>query len=252
MNINEKLNKLYEEELDKRYLQDKFTKEELEKISAPHLLYIDEAYMRSKVKILYVGKETNLWWGKLKHYINTDNAIEILKQRYKAKFFGGDVPTSKDPQKTKYYKAESYANPFFREYKKISNSICKGKTGEIVWANLLKMDLDRGKGYSKNSKENKSIVEISKRIFRKELEILKPDYIVFATSYTYDSVIKDFFADKINKSNIIEPKSLWKFNIDNTICYRTWHPSTIKYKATKNKLEYYKDIITYIQNSSKL
>jgi len=246
MNMNEKLKIVYDEELNKQYLQEIFTKEELEKISAPHLLNIDEAYMSSKIKILYVGKETNLWWGKLKHYIDINESAEILKQRYRAQFFGGDVPSSVDIKVPKPYKVKSYGNPFLTEYKKLSDSI-DGKTGEIVWANLLKMDLDRGKGYSKNSKGNKSIVEISKRIFRRELEILEPDYIVFATSYTYDSVIKDFFGDKITNSEVIETKSLWKFNIGNTICYRTWHPSVIKYKAKKNKLEYYKDIISDIK-----
>lgn len=112
------------------------------------------------------------------------------------------------------------------------------------------MDFDIGKGYSKNAKRNKDIVEISKNIFKKEIEILKPDFIIFATSYTYDSIIKEFFGDEITNSNVIETHSLWKFNIGNIICYRTWHPSTIKYKAKKSKFEYYQDIIKYIQNRS--
>ena len=64
---------------------------------------------------------------------------------------------------------------------------------------------------------------------------------------TYDSVIKEFFKDNIQNSNVIEPKSLWEFQYNEITCYRTWHPSTIKYNAKKNKLEYYKDIISRIK-----
>ncbi len=75
--------------------------------------------------------------------------------------------------------------------------------------------------------------------------------MIFATSYTYDRLIKEFFHNKIQNSEVIEPKSLWKFKVGNTVCYRTWHPSTIRYKAKKNKLEYYKDIIEDIKESLK-
>ena len=117
----------------------------------------------------------------------------------------------------------------------------------MLWSNLLKFDNAQSDTYSRNTKESKEVVAISKTIFKKELEILKPDYIIFATSYTYDKIIKAFFKDEIKESEIIEPKSLWKFKIGNTICYRTWHPSTICYKAAKNKLEYYQDIIKDIK-----
>lgn len=247
--LQSELDQLYSEVLDKQKLVDIFTTEELEKISAPHLLNIDSNYIDANIKILFVGKETNKWWGKLRHFIETDNSINILKQRYKAKFFGGDVPSSKDINKTKKYKAEKYNTPFFTEYKKVNHAICDAKPGAVIWSNLLKMDFDRNKGYSRNAKSNKNIVSLSKEIFLKEIEILKPDYIIFATSYTYDkAVIKEYFEDKITKSEVIETKSMWKFNIGDTICYRTWHPSTITYHAEKTKLEYYQDIIGYILN----
>lgn len=245
--MNDKLIQMYSYELNKSKLTDIFTSTELSKISAPHLLYVEPSYMHSKIKILFVGKETNIWWGKLKHYIDIKDSISILQQRYRTKFFGGSVIKSKNINETKYYKAEDYHTPFFTEYKKISNELLNGEKGALIWSNLLKMDLDIGKGYSRNAKGNKAIVSISKNIFLKELEILKPDYIIFATSYTYDKIIKEYFEDQITHSEVIEPKSLWKFQIGNIQCFRTWHPSTIKYRALKNKLEYYKEIINYIK-----
>ena len=144
----------------------------------------------------------------------------------------------------------NYFNLFFVEYKKARKELLNDTQGSLVWSNLLKFANTKRKTYSRNTKNNEPVVQISKEIFKKELKILKPDYIIFAVSYTYDKVIKEFFEDEITDSNVIEPKSLWKFKIGNTICYRTWHPSTIKYTAQKDKLEYYKDIITDIKLSN--
>lgn len=130
--MNNSLKELYVKELDKKKLENIFSNTDLKKISAPHLLNVNPAYIDSKVKVLFVGKETNIWWGKLKHYIDVKDSISILQQRYGAKFFGGDVPTSKNIKETKSYEAEKYSTPFFTEYKKINNAICDGKTGAVV------------------------------------------------------------------------------------------------------------------------
>lgn len=212
------MDKLYTEVLNKDELNNIFPSSDLEKISALHLLNIDQNYLETETKILFVGKETNKWWGKLKHFLEVDNTIDILKQRYRVKFFGGEVPKSSNINESKSYKAEKYSTPFFTEYKKVSEALCGGKSGALVWPNLLKMDLERGKKYSRNSKSNEQIVSLSKEIFLKELEILKPDYIIFATSYTYDDIIKEFLSDLITESEVIEQRSLWKFNVGNTTC----------------------------------
>jgi len=244
------LDELYKKELDTSRLREIFNDEKmLKKISAPFLINVDQSYLDAKIKILFVGKETNKWWGKLSDFIDMPDSIEILKDRYRAEFFGGEVK-SKQSSLTNY-KAENWGNPFFTEYKKIRKALLDNKKGALVWSNLLKMDFDSGKGYSKNSKDIEAIVSISKHIFKKELEILKPDVIIFATSYTYDKIIKNYYNNQdLETIEIIEPKSLWKFKIGKTICYRTWHPSTITYKAEKNKLEYYKDVILDIKNDT--
>lgn len=251
--MQDALDETYEIELDKEYLKSIFNENTIDKISAPHLIKIHKNYIDSNKKILFVGKETNKWWGKLNHFIDIPNSIDILKQRYKVEFFGGEVQTSQNKDINKYYKAENnWNNPLFVEFKKVRKALLEDKKGSLVWINLLKMDSDTKKDYSKNSINNSNIVQVSKKIFLKEFEILQPDIMIFATSYTYDKVIKEFFGNRITESEVIEPKSLWKFKIDNTICYRTWHPSTIKYQAKKTKFEYYEDIINDTINNEKL
>ncbi len=249
MDTNKQLSELYHETLDKATLAERFSEDRLGEYSAPFLLNVDDSYLSSKNKILFVGKETNRWWGRLNDFANTDDAIDILQQRYKAELFGGEV-VSKSGSITTYRAEPNWNNSLFVEYKKIRKELLDDMRGSLVWSNLLKFDNAKSTSYSRNTKEDETVVQISKQIFKGELEILKPDYMIFATSYTYDKIIKEFFKDEITQSDVIEPKSLWKFNIGDTICYRTWHPSTIKYTAKKKKLEYYIDIINDIKSTS--
>ena len=245
--IESKLDKCYKTHLDKNNLSELFGTD-TNIVSAPFLIKVHENYINSDLKILFVGKETNKWWGKLQHFIEFDDSINILKQRYEAEFFGGTVLRS-NRQSPKKYKPEQWGNPFFTEFKKIRKSLLNDKKGSLVWSNLLKIDSGIEGTYSKNTINDSRVRDISKAIFLEEFEILKPDIIIFATSYTYDKVIKDIFNNMITDSEVIEKYSLWKFKIGKTICYRTWHPSTIKYNALKNKLEYYEDIIQDIRRT---
>ena len=119
--MNEQLKKLYEKEFDKKILKSKFTQEEIEKISAPFLLSIEEEkYLQAKTKMLYIGKETNKWWGKLKHFIEFDNSIDILRQRYRVEFDGGKVLASNKKGNgdgyTSYKKEDWASNAFFSKF----------------------------------------------------------------------------------------------------------------------------------------
>lgn len=93
--IQNELDELYTNVLNKDELKNLFPSDDLEKISAPHLLNIDPNYLEADTKILFVGKETNKWWGKLENFLEVENAIGILKDRYRAKFFGGEIPNDK-------------------------------------------------------------------------------------------------------------------------------------------------------------
>jgi len=250
LNMQEKLDEIYNNDLNKAELKDIFNAD-TQKVSAPLLLNINNNYLNSNLKIMFIGKETNLWWGKLQNFIDYADSTSILTNRYNAHFFGGTVVSSKNKNEFKEYKAEQWKNPFFTQFKKIRKELLGDKKGSLVWNNLLKMDSGEVGTYSKNTKNDPRVVSISKNIFVKEFNLLKPDIAIFATSHTYDKVIKDFFPD-YETLEIIEPKSLWKFKIGNTICYRTWHPSTIKYNAKKDKLLYYDDIILDIKKEFNL
>ena len=104
---------VYEQILNKEKIKSNFKDEELAVVSAPFLINIPESKKKKKKKILYIGKETNIWWGKLKHYVQVTDSLDILKKRYTAEFEGGEVKTSKDLTKTKIYKGKNWNNSAF-------------------------------------------------------------------------------------------------------------------------------------------
>ena len=78
--IQNKLDELYVKELDKEKLKKDFGVEACV-LSAPFLINVPETYEMANKKVLYIGKETNIWWGKLKHY------NEPLKSNQQILFF---------------------------------------------------------------------------------------------------------------------------------------------------------------------
>lgn len=226
MNEQNQLTELYNE----YYTYDTLKSlKDVDKLSSPFVLDISENYLKSPIKIMFIGKEVNNWEKRLEKNLADDSLIERMRKRYEKEFSD---------------ETEWERSAFFRTYLKIRENLTDNTKGSVIWNNLLKFSYDTGKGFSKNSIDHKGVVELSKEIFQKEFEILKPDFMIFATSTGsgYDKKIIDFFPH-ISDSQIIEPKNLWKFKIGSTICYRTRHPNATKFKGKKTVNQYYEDII---------
>ena len=114
--------------------------------------------------------------------------------------------------------------------------------------------MDSGaKGYAKNSIHDDRIRELSKEILKKEIEILKPDAIVFVTATRtnikqYDEAIKNTLDNNFSNSKVIRSKEFWIFEYEGIKCYRTLHPLSYQYKNKNAKHDYYQDIVDDINN----
>jgi len=241
--VQQELDKIYQEELNIEKLKELFKatdedeKVDITKISAPHILKVDENYCNADIKVIFVGKETNKWWGKLDDFINTPNSLEVLKLRYEAEFIGGKVPKAKNLKEFETYKAEDWNNLFLKKYKELRDNYFPG----LLWAELLKMD-SGAKGSSRNAIGIKPIEDISISIFKKELEVLKPDFIIFTTStgQGYDRIIKEIFNDYETDTSLYYKYNLWKFKskIYGCTCFRTRHPNATRIKHAQGDEKY--------------
>lgn len=225
-NYQTKLNLFYKEKIS-AYIEYDAHHETLKVLSSPFCISFDEQYLNSRPKIMFVGKETNTWKGHLDTSLDIGDSVKKLIDLH--------AKTQATYKKGKFL-------PKLRYLEKKLLLDCKGK---IVWNNLMKMDHSIRPGYSKSSKDYSiELREFSKILFQYETKLLEPDVIIFGTSYRYDKLIKDYFPNEINTvaDEVDEKRSLWKFRIGKTVCYRTWHPQSTR-QESKHSVNYYYDYI---------
>lgn len=221
-----KLNFFYAKAIEALNAENCFSQAEQNILSAPFLIQVQEHYFRAPVKIIFIGQETRGWLEKLGKTLQREDSVSPLLDRY-----------------SNQLKMPKWKSSLLKKYRWLEQELGAGVRGSIVWSNVNKMDVDRGKGKTRNSREySEHLEKFSEKLFRYEVEVLKPDVMIFGCSYTHDPVIKRYFPHYQTQPGG-EPYSLWKFNVGDTYCYRTWHPSTIKHRGTQSIKNYYQEII---------
>lgn len=212
VSINEQLKAIYEihyEELLHEFKDSTGNKEE-EKPTNPLLINIDdeEKYLASDLKIMFFGQETNDWEG------TCGKGIDHLLDTYRIYL--------------KEVKDNQHHRTFWkmvRDYVKSVQQKDLNMKIDYIWNNILKVGRAEGMG-----KPHPKTVELQQEYFpviKAELEILKPDVVVFFTGPYYDEYIKYEFpgAEYINIQNMKEREICV---IDSEYLpartFRTYHP----------------------------
>ncbi len=206
----------------------------LDRLSAPLLISVSQAYLDAPLRIMFVGKETNGWWGKLQRYYATKDALDALLQRYR-----------------KQMHMPHWPGRFFRMLARTARELADGPPEAIAWTNLLRTDWEQGKGFSRNAKGfSATLAELSATMLRREVELLAPDVIIFACGASYDSVIKSTFPDRTDSIAIVK-RALWQFRIGDALCFRTRHPQAIRREASSFLPVdcYYEDIFARVRTA---
>jgi len=229
MNIkeyNQKLEEFYSDFLQSNPIEDSSN---LNKLSAPMLLKVNESYFDpKKPTIMIFGQETNIWGEKdLNTYFNirdnTDATIESLMRHYEWQL---------NRQKSKSTLISL-------------NILLKEKLGakyNLLWNNLYKYSYD-GKRTSKFvSKEHfKNIMKHQKPLIQFELELFQPQGMIFLTGKGLDREVEYNLNAKVEKikdygKHCSQLKIISDFNIDKGIkAFRTPHPDRYRWeKINKN------------------
>lgn len=206
-----------------RYWQEMLLNLEGNLLSNPLLLYInDEAkYQNADLKIMFFGQETNTWEGAL-----GSKDINELLGTY-SEFFGEGKCFRYGGQ---YWNAvKSYIQEFQQMY--------PNKKIEYVWNNIIKMGKETGKGAPV-----KSLIGIQKKVFpviKEEIEILKPDFIIFFTGPYYDQYIIEEWPN-ITFCDVNDWKKRQLARVEHPLlpdqAYRTYHPNYL-YRKGKEYFE---------------
>lgn len=176
-----------------------------EGVSWPHFIHVPATYFdeRLKFRLLVVGQETRGWeqWPAV--------SPESIIEKYKSFDLGRGY----------------WFSPFWQAAHRLHRLInTSGPERGFVWSNLVK--ISQRKKRPERTIENKSC---GLELLQKELEILKPDAVVFFTGPKYDERLKTTFPGlkPIGVTRYID-----RIKLDRQLprrSFRTYHPRWLRF-----------------------
>lgn len=197
-----------------------------EKCSAPLLLSVKPSWEKSNIRLLVVGQETTGWGFKqgplynwqyppifsYQDFLACDRGVEALMYGYREFNFAARQP-------------ENYSSPFWRAFRELGTSL----GAESLWSNLFLCSVEQGSVIHNCSQyELQELLQSQKGLLQKEIQVLKPNAIVFFTGPNYDFALKAEFEQAVFEP--IDDDRAGKF--DRVLherlpdkCFRTYHPA---------------------------
>jgi hypothetical protein len=203
------------------FIKEAFGERELQELSMPHLIAVQQEYVEAPLRIMFIGQETTNWVGTLGTYVSDSSSLQRVKDAY-----------SRLAQKTKHSSA------LMRYRVRLSQEFLGGKPAAIGWANLLRMDWDQGRGGRDiGGKRNhtwaalhfdaadSTFHELSAKTLAFELAVLQPDVIIFGSGHGYDACLKRAVGEYVTDTANFLPKRVWPFEALGAYCIRLPHPN---------------------------
>jgi hypothetical protein len=177
-----------------------------------------------KYKVLYVGQQTKGWFnkeerGKIDINIHVEY-LQALRSLYKEFNYGDRL------EKAKY---NGYLWQFQRPLIERINEMNNNDFG-LLWSNLLRIDENQDKITDINL--IRKIAYNNNEILRREIDIIKPEVLVFVTGRYFDDLLKLSFDDiqfqsSINSVLNINKLALLKSKYLPILSFRTYHPRAL-------------------------
>lgn len=227
--MNEALNKLYDSKWGDytKAVDSIYSDESLQKPSNPLLLRIgnEEGMEKSDIRLMIFGQETFGWYDKEYGRCETVSDVQDLYDE----FFNNE-------------EYQERGGTFFKGVEKIRKALndkFPDKKIDFVWNNILKTGVIETSGTPQQH-----IIELQRKhllVIPQEIEILKPDIVIFFTGPNYDTFIKDNFGEvKYEALPDFEDRELSRLTIPGIkFSYRTYHPNYL----LRNDIDYYIETI---------
>ena len=234
MSINEQLQNLYSKHWDNLLLQ--LDNEDNKKHTNPLLIKVDEEKLTdADIRIMIFGQETKGWWDKNGFSRTVDEGMGRYKKFYcEQKFYKG-------------YKRSAFWKGF-RFFQGELNKHYKDQKISYIWNNISKIGKANGK-----TGVLPRIRDIERGFFpvvREEVNIIKPDMIIFLTGPNRDHDTRFHFPDveflSSGTSNTKRQLAKVTSKCLPTMAIRMYHPSF--YKGFDGKLK--KNAINLLTNIS--
>jgi hypothetical protein len=185
--------------------------EDLENLAThPLLIKTDDEYAKADLKVMFFGQETNEWNGVFEEYADLESVLAVYENFYLKKGY------------------EQYGKPFWNFIRNLKSTQSTKKIG-YIWNNVLKI------GKSESGTPQQGLIKYTIDYFNvipQEIEILKPNVLLFLSGHTYDDHIRktigNFSIVPIEGFSTNELCILKFDNISVDLAIRTYHPGYLQ------------------------
>ncbi len=193
----------------------------------PLLLSVDNEFVNSDIKIMFIGQETNGWYESI-------SSIEELTKAYDDFYWSNRC----------YKRGGQFWNGV-KLLKTLVQDKYPNKNISAIWNNVLK--IGKAKGKNKPPQYIRSIEHDYFKVIQEELKIIKPNVIIFLSGPYYDNIISEHFqVDKYAIDESVSVRKLARLEIKGyKNCFRTYHPNNL-YRS-KNINQYFDAIVKEIK-----
>lgn len=234
--INSKLFQLYQDHWDSLFRELKHINRNPEftiNPANPLLLKVgdEKAYTEADIRVMIFGQEPNTWGGYLR-----DNVAEV-QLIYKDFFLTN-------------YCFDTYKRPFWNGVNQLRhlfwNQYPKAKV-EFYWNDIIKVGMANDKGMPPHNIQQIELKHF--KVIQQEIEILKPDVIIFLSGPDYDWFIKQQIGEiNFNAIEGYSARQMARLEIPNVkTAIRTYHPGYLK--RSSNTDGYFNSIMNEINQS---
>lgn len=159
--------------------------------SAPLLVYPHERWVDSTVKLLVVGQETLRWpdlrtaFGEggirnFKEFSRAQNGVTPMWELYRQYSLGRQHPKMN--------------SAFWRGFRALDEAV-NPIPDSALWTNIFKVNVNGSVIKNCTRAEIAKIHKAQEGLLRHEIDVLKPEVVVFFTGPTYDAAIRSEFGD---------------------------------------------------------
>jgi len=184
-----------------------------------YMLAVPNEFYKAEHRVLMYGKETYGWFGEYNNgnTVFDRNISPNLSMQLYDLFMKEEVLTHK------------YNSPLWNEFCRLRD-VLSAKSVGLLHNNVAKIGFEYG-----NTGFDHDTNMLFKDVFLKEIEILKPDFILFYTGPSYDRHLVDRFGsfslDKLIAN--FEEHKFAKLSFENPpiklpMVYRTYHPNYLR------------------------
>ena len=185
--------------------------EDLENLAThPLLIKTDDEYAKADLKVMFFGQETNEWNGVFEEYADLESVLAVYEDFYLKRGY------------------EQYGKPFWNFIRNLKSTQSTKKIG-YIWNNVLKI------GKSESGTPQQGLINYTIDYFNvipQEIEILKPNVLLFLSGHTYDDHIRktigNFSIVPIEGFSTNELCILKFDNITVDLAIRTYHPGYLQ------------------------